>query len=218
MGLQIRERKVTLVKEIHLKIPLKEKDVLGLELGDLVYFDGPVFTGRTLFHVRVVRENILPPIDFKKLNVMVHMGPVMKKEGNSWTALTCDPTTSMRFEKYAADIISGLGLRALIGKASMGPKTAEAMKKHGCVHLAKIGIYGNTLASKITKVLAVHALEELGPIECTWVMEAKGFGPFFVDIDAQGRNFFENLKRATQEKLISAYQRFSIPEPYDSVN
>jgi tartrate dehydratase beta subunit/fumarate hydratase class I family protein len=62
------------------QIPLKKKDVIGLELGDLVYFDGPVFTGRTLFHVRAVRENILPPIDFKKLNVMVHMGPVMKKD------------------------------------------------------------------------------------------------------------------------------------------
>jgi tartrate/fumarate subfamily iron-sulfur-dependent hydro-lyase beta chain len=203
-----------LVKEMHLQIPLKEEDVLNLELGDLVYFSGPLFTGRTLFHVRAVREDILPPIDFGKLNVMVHMGPVMKKDGHSWIPLTCDPTTSMRFEKYAADLIPKLGLRALIGKASMGPRTAEAMKNHGCVHLAKIGIYGNALASKIIKVLGVYGMEELGPIECTWVMEAKNFGPFFVDIDARGQNLFENLKRETREKLTSAYRRFSIPEDF----
>jgi tartrate/fumarate subfamily iron-sulfur-dependent hydro-lyase beta chain len=203
-----------LVKETHLRIPLKEEDVLDLELGDLVYFSGPLFSARTLFHVRAVRENILPSIDFTKLNVMVHMGPVMKKDGCSWIPLACDPTTSMRFEKYAADVISELRLRALIGKASMGPKTAEAMKKYGCVHLAKIGIYGNTLASKITKVLGVYFMEELGPIECTWVMEGKDFGPFFVDIDARGQNFFQNLKRETREKLISAYGRFAIPEDF----
>ncbi len=202
------------MKEVHLQTPLTEKDVLGLRLGDLVYFDGTLFTARSLFHIRAVRENRLPPIDFKKLNVMVHVGPVMKKDGDSWIPLTCDPTTSMRFEKYASDVIEKLGLRALIGKGSMGPRTAEAMKKHRCVHLAKIGIYGSILASKITKVVGVHGMEELGPIESTWVVEVKDFGPLFVDLDAQGRSFFEDLKRETQERLQSAYQRFSIPEGF----
>jgi len=202
------------MNEVHLQTPLTEKDVLGLNLGDLVYFDGTLFTGRSLFHIRAVRENKLPPIDFKKLNVMVHVGPVMKRDGDSWVPLTCDPTTSMRFEKYAADVVGKLGLRALIGKGSMGPKTAEGMKKYHCVHLAKIGIYGSILASKITKVVGVHGLEELGPIECTWVIEVKDFGPFFVDIDAQGRSYFADLKRETQERLNSAYRRFSIPEGF----
>lgn len=202
------------MKETHLTIPLRGKDILDLNLGDLVYFDGPIFTARSLFHIQAINKNILPPIDFKKLNVMVHAGPVMKKDGDSWLTLALDPTTSMRFEKYATDVISKIGLRALIGKGTMGSKTAEAMEKYGCVHLAKIGIYGNILASKVTKVVGVYNLELLGPIECTWVMEVKDFGPFFVDIDAHGRSFFENLKRETQEKLVSVYQRFSISNNY----
>jgi fumarate hydratase subunit beta len=202
------------VKESHLEIPLREKDVLDLNLGDLVYFNGPIFTGRSLFHIQAIQKNILPLIDFKRLNVMVHVGPVMKKDGDSWLTLAFDPTTSMRFEKYAADVISKTGLRALIGKGTMGSKTSTAMEKYGCVHLAKIGIYGNILASKVTKVIGVYNLELLGPIECTWVMEVKDFGPFFVDIDAHGGNFFENLKRETQEKLFSIYQRFSISNSY----
>lgn len=198
------------MKEIHLNIPLTERDVLGLKLGDLVYFNGPLFTVRSLFHIRAIRENILPPIDFKRLNVMVHIGPVMKRDGDHWSPVSLDPTTSMRFEKYTAEVVSKLGLRAIIGKGSMGSKTMEAMKKYGCVHLAKIGIYGNILASKVTRVLGVYGLKEMGPIECTWVLEVKDFGPFLVDIDTQGQSFFEDIKRTTQEKLLSVYQRFSI--------
>jgi tartrate/fumarate subfamily iron-sulfur-dependent hydro-lyase beta chain len=198
------------MKKIHLKIPLTEKDVFDLKLGDLVYLDGPVFTVRSLFHLRAIREDILPPLDFKRLNVMVHIGPVMKKDGGHWSPVSLDPTTSMRFEKYTAEVVSKLGLRAIIGKGGMGSKTMEAMKKYGCVHLAKIGIYGNILASKVTRVLGVYGLEEMGPIECTWVFEAKDFGPFLVDIDARGESFFEDIKHTTQEKLLSVYQRFSI--------
>ena len=202
------------MNEVRLTIPLKEEDVLGLSLGDLVYLDGTVFTARSLFHMRAVKEGILPPLDFKALNVMAHMGPVMKKTGNDWLPVSCEPTTSMRFEKYAAEVIPRLGLRALFGKDGMGPKTMEAMKQHGCVHLAKIGVYGSVLASRVTRVIGVHGFEELGPIECTWVMEVKDFGPLFVDIDAEGKSFFEEVKRETEKKLTSVYQKFMIPDGF----
>jgi len=202
------------MKEIHLNIPLVERDILSLSLGDLVFLNGLVFTARSLFHIRAARENIVPPVDFKKLNVMVHTGPMMKKDGSRWVPVNCEPTTSMRFEKYTAHVIQKLGLRAIVGKGTMGRKTMDAMREYGCVHMAKIGIYGAILASKITRVQGAHGFDELGPIECTWVMEVKDFGPFFVDIDAQGRSFFEKIKKETQEKLFSAYRRFSIPEGF----
>jgi tartrate/fumarate subfamily iron-sulfur-dependent hydro-lyase beta chain len=200
------------MKEFHLKIPLVEEDVLSLSLGDLVYVNGPIFTGRSLFHIRAIRENILPPLDFETMNVMVHMGPMMKRDEKRWVPVSCEPTTSLRFEKYGAEVIRRVGLRALVGKGTMGQKTMQAMKEYGCIHLAKIGIYGTILASRITQVLGVHGLEELGPIECTWVMEVKNFGPFFVDIDARGQSLFEKMKRQSRERLLAAYQRFSIPE------
>lgn len=202
------------MKKIRLKIPLTEKNILSLNLGDLVYFDGPIFTVRSLFHIRAILENILPPLDFEKMNVMIHMGPVMRRSDNRWIPVSCDPTTSMRFEKYTADIIPKLGLRAILGKGSMGLKTVEAAKKFKCVHLAKIGIYGNILASKVTQVLGVYGLEELGPIECTWVLDVRDFGPFLVDIDARGQSFFTDLKHKTQEKLYAVYRSFSIPDGF----
>jgi tartrate/fumarate subfamily iron-sulfur-dependent hydro-lyase beta chain len=197
------------MKRIHLTIPLSRQEVLTLAPGDLVFLTGPVFTARSLFHIRAVRERILPPIDFKKLNVMVHMGPMMKKtrlRNTRWIPVSCEPTTSLRFEKPAAEVIRTLGLRAIVGKGSMGEKTVAAMKACGCVHLSKIGISGNILASRITRILGVHGLRTLGPIECTWVMEVRDFGPFLVDIDAHGRNFFEKIDRSTQKRLVAAYR------------
>jgi tartrate/fumarate subfamily iron-sulfur-dependent hydro-lyase beta chain len=201
------------MKKIHLTIPLSKQDVLKLAPGDLVSLTGPVFTARSLFHIRAVREKILPPIDFKKLNVMVHMGPMMKKTGlgnTRWIPVSCEPTTSLRFEKLEAEVIGTLGLRAIVGKGSMGEKTMEAMKAYQCVHLSKIGISGNLLASKITRILGVHGLAALGPIECTWVMEVRDFGPFLVDIDAQGRNFFEKIHQSTRKRLVAAYKRLCL--------
>ena len=56
--------------EKYLKIPLTEEDVRGLEVGDVVFLDGPVYTGRSLFHIRAVDQSIVPPVDFEKMNVL----------------------------------------------------------------------------------------------------------------------------------------------------
>lgn len=62
--------------------------------------------------------------------------------------------------------------------------------------------------------MTIAMCTELGPIECTWVMEIKDSGPFLVDINAQAQNFFEKLKRETQGRLFSIYQRFLIPKEF----
>lgn len=197
------------MKEKYLQIPLREEDILNLRLGELVYLNGKVFTARTLFHLKAVNENKVPDLDFTQMNVMVHMGPMMKKSNDWWEPVSLEPTTSMRVEKYAADVIPMLNLRAVLGKGSMGEKTADAMKKFKCVHLAKVGIYGNILAKKVTNVIGVHNYEELGPIECTWVFEVKDFGPFLVDIDAEGNNFFYNINKTAERKLKKKQESLS---------
>lgn len=118
-------------------------------------------------------------------------------------------------EKYESVVIEKTGIRAIIGKSTMGEKTLEALQRFGGVHLSKIGIYGSILASKITKVIGVHFLEELGPIECTWVMEATEFGPFFLDMDAHGNHFYPRIYSEAQKRLKQIYNRFSIPADFD---
>ena len=93
----------------------------------------------------------------------------------------------------------------------MGAATADALKEVGGVHLSKIGICGNQISQQIVKVQDVHFLEELGKTEATWIFEVRRFGPFFVDIDAHGNNYFENLERENRESLDEVYRRLGIP-------
>lgn len=198
------------IKTVRLKVPLHESDILALNIGDVVYFDGVFYTGRTLFHRQVVERNMPPPIDFESRNLFVHVGPVMRQVEGLWEPVNIDPTSSFRFEKFGASIIRKLKIRAIVGKTTMGPESMEAMKECGCVHLTKVGIYGKILASKVKRVVEVYNLEEFGITEATWLMEAENFGPFIVDMDTKGRNYFDSIDEDVRRQMVHLYGRFGI--------
>ena len=128
--------------------------------------------------------------------------------------VSIEPTSSIRFERYGGDVVRKLGQRTLIGKTTMGPATAAALQEVGGVHLTKVGICGNQLAQQVTKVCGVYFLEELGKTEATWVMEVERFGPFFVDIDAHGHNYFAELERGNRPMLARAYRSLGVDPAY----
>jgi tartrate/fumarate subfamily iron-sulfur-dependent hydro-lyase beta chain len=202
------------MREKRLSVPLSEKDARDLALGDVVFLDGPVYTGRSLFHIRAVDQGIVPPLDFPKMNVLLHIGPVMVQKGGEWTPVSMAPTSSIRFEKYGAGVIRKLGVRAVIGKTTMGPGTAAAMKECGCVHLTVVGIMGNLLAKAVKRVPEVHFLDELGRTEATWVMELENGGPFIVDMDALGNNLFHQVDEGVGARFREFRARFGIPEGF----
>ncbi|HEX78157.1 MAG TPA: fumarate hydratase [Dehalococcoidia bacterium] len=194
-----------------LTIPLSQEDVRGLKVGDIVYLDGLIYTARSLFQLQVVEQDILPPIDFSRLNVMVHIGPVMKKVGDSWMPVSMAPTSSIRFEKLGPTIIKKLGVRAFIGKTTMGEKTMQAMKEYGCVHLSVVGVMGNIFAKQVKRVVEVHNLE-LGIPEATWVMEVENAGPFIVDIDTHGNNLFHQVNAEVEKRFDQVYEKYGLKD------
>ncbi|HCU36239.1 MAG TPA: fumarate hydratase [Armatimonadetes bacterium] len=198
----------------HLNLPLSEDQARGLRIGQMVTVTGPVFTGRSRFHIRAIEDGIIPPLDFSEVNCFFHVGPVMRQEGDEWRIVSIEPTSSIRFERYGADVVRKLGLRTLIGKTTMGPRTVEALAEVGGIYLSKIGICGNQLAPQVTRVVGVHFLEELGKTEATWVFEVERFGPFFVAIDAHGNSYFEDLNRNLEDRMPQLRRRLGIPEDY----
>ncbi len=67
-------------------------------------------------------------------------GPVtLQRENDKWYVKAAGPTTSIREEPYQADVIKKYGVRAVIGKGGMGPKTLAALKEYGAVYLNGIG-------------------------------------------------------------------------------
>lgn len=197
-----------------IKLPMSEADVKSLELGEMITVSGLLFTGRSRFHIRSVEDNIYPDLDYEKINCFFHVGPVMRQTVDGWEVVSCEPTSSIRFERYGADVVRKFKLRTLIGKTTMGPAIAEALKEVGGVYLSKIGLSGNALKEQVKKVHNVYFLEELGKTECTWVYEVDHFGPFFVAIDANGRNYFQELARDAESKMPEIERQLGIPEDY----
>ena len=185
----------------NLRLPMSESTARSLKLGEIVTVSGLLFTGRSRLHIRAIEENIFPPIDYERINCFFHVGPVMKKEDGIWRVVSCEPTSSIRFERYGANVVRKFRLRTLIGKTTMGARTAAALKEVGGVYLSKIGLSGNSLRKQIRKVHNVYFLDELGKTEATWIYEVEEFGPFFVAIDAEGNNYFELLASDVEKKI-----------------
>ncbi|MBT3379187.1 MAG: fumarate hydratase [Lentisphaerae bacterium] len=194
----------------NLRLPLAPEQARELELGQLVTVSGPLFTGRSLFHIRTIENSVQPPLDYSAINCFFHVGPVMAREDDQWRVVSAEPTSSIRFERYGPAVVRKFGLRTLIGKTTMGPGTVRALQDVGGVFLSKIGLCGNQLASQVTRVVDVHFLDELGKTEATWVLQVENFGPFFVAIDAHGGSYFEQLDEKTAGRLPEVEEALGI--------
>ncbi|MBE6356969.1 MAG: hypothetical protein E7058_07660 [Lentisphaerae bacterium] len=199
----------------NLTLPLSEADAVSLKLGEMVTVSGLLFTGRSRFHIRAVENDLYPPIDYEKINCFFHVGPVMRQTADGWDVVSCEPTSSIRFERYGADVVRKFRLRTLIGKTTMGPATARALKEVKGVYLSKIGLSGNALRGQVKKVHDVYFLDELGKTECTWIYEVENFGPFFVAMDACGRNYFEELSAEANSRMPEIEKMLNIPDNYE---
>ena len=197
-----------------IRLPMSVEDAKSLKLGEMITVSGLLFTGRSRFHIRAIENDVYPPIDYAKINCFLHVGPVMRKTDSGWEVVSCEPTSSIRFERYGADVVRKFGLRTLIGKTTMGPATAQALRETGGVYLSKIGLSGNALRSQVKQVRDVYFIDELGKTEATWIYEVDHFGPFFVAIDAEGRNYFEELSQDSARRMPEIERELGIPADY----
>ena len=183
-------------REVVLRAPLTEDQVRSLKAGDVVIVSGEMFTGRDAVHAHLMKNP--PPVDLRG-SVLYHCGPVMLKQGETWSVKAAGPTTSSREEPYQADIIRNYGVRAVIGKGGMGAKTLAAMKECGAVYLNAIGGAAQYYARKIEGVRGVHLLE-FGIPEAMWHLNVRDFVAI-VTMDAHGNSLHAGVERASGERL-----------------
>jgi len=143
-------------REVSLTTPLSEDQVRSLRIGDVVLLNGPLHTGRDAMHHYLMTHD--SPVDLRGA-VMYHCGPIALKKGDTWHLNGAGPTTSIREEPYQAEILRKFGLRAVIGKGGMGPKTLAALKEVGAVYLNAIGGAAQFYTQCITAVEGVDFLE-----------------------------------------------------------
>lgn len=197
----------------YLNAPLSEGDIIKLKIGDIIYISGDAFTCRSRLQKYIFDEKNMLPFSTAKRNVLIHAGPIVVKDNGKWRLVSFMPTSSIRFEKWGAKSVSEWDLRLIIGKTTMGKDTAKMMRQKKCVHASPQAVSPNLWVDSIV-VDDVYLFDELGTIEAAWHIKLDKLGPFIVDIDSQGNNFFDQLDNVIADNYKEALKKLKIDEDY----
>lgn len=203
------------MNEVRLRCPVQVEDLRRLKLGDLVYLDGPIFTGREGFYQRLLGDKQPLPVPFDRIsNVNFHCSPAaVQKPDGSYVVRAVTATASFRFSKWMDEFFRTTGVKVILGKAGMAVKDyRETFVPHQALYLTTVGYgLGATYGRGIAGVKAVYWLQELGIAQAVWVLEAEKMGPFIVESDMEGNSLFELSNREINRNLAQLYQ--GLPQP-----
>lgn len=195
-----------------LQVPLEEKDVRKLRIGDMVYLTGKIHTGRALVYQHVLERGVLPPIDLRAVcNVQIHGAPAGVEDApGKYRISSIQATASFRYWKWVPDYVEKFGIRAIIGKAGMDSSIyRDTFTRTGTVFLTTVGygiaaLYGRA----VTNVDAVYWKDELGLPEAMWIIDVKDFGPLIVDGDTTGACLADQSIAAVNPNFERAYAKY----------
>jgi L(+)-tartrate dehydratase beta subunit len=203
------------LKEVRLTAPVVPEDLARLELGNVVYLDGLIYTGREGIYRKLVDEGARPPEGvLASTNVNFHCSPAAAVEDDgSFNIGAVTATASFRFSKWMKTWFEISGAKMIIGKGGMSEADYKALfVPAGAVYLSTVGYgTGALLGRGIKRVREVHWLEELGIAQAMWVIEVERFGPLLVDSDVEGNSLFERNNREINAKLGRLYEGLKAP-------
>ncbi len=195
-----------------LTIPIPDEDIRALHVGDTVFLNGIIVTGRDAAHKFMIENYIRQPVSLEQAElyeeikqlldggVIYHCGPVVKQhEDGRWSFVAAGPTTSIREEVYQPEVIAHFNLKGVIGKGGMGPKTLKACQEQPAVYFHAIGGAASLIAQSVKEVVTVYKME-FGVPEAMWVIRVEDF-PVVVTMDSHGQSIHEQVETQSKEKL-----------------
>ena len=100
----------------HLTSPFTEEVIRSLHVGDIVYFDGPLFGIRDLTQIYIFDQNHTPPVSLEGMPC-IHTAPSLRKVGDKWEKICVGTTTSTRMERFSPLLMGQYGVRAWRGSS-----------------------------------------------------------------------------------------------------
>jgi L(+)-tartrate dehydratase beta subunit len=198
------------MREVQLSTPVSEAAIGSLELGDVVYVTGVLYTAREGVYRKVVDQGVpLPASVTTATNVNFHCSPAaaVRLDG-TYAVEAVTATASFRFGKSMSRWFERSGARVIVGKAGLTELAyREWFVPHGAIYLTTVGYgMGAAYGQGIKRVREVHWLKELGIAQALWMLEVERLGPFLVEGDRQGRSLFALANREIDKRLGEVYQ------------
>lgn len=203
------------LRQVRLKLPVTPEDLATLRIGDIVFLDGTLYTGREGLYQRVLGDKIEPPVPLESIsNVNFHCSPAASvNPDGTYNLGAVTATASFRFSKWLDQWFKASGCKMLIGKGGM---SVEDYKNHlvpnGAVYLTTVGYgTGALLGRGVKNVPVVHWLDELGIAQAIWVLEVENFGPLIVESDLEGNSLFEQQNALINANVKKMYEGLKPP-------
>lgn len=163
---------------------LTPQEVASWNAGDRILLSGKMLTGRDAAHKRIkdmLERGEALPVDFRG-RAIYYVGPVDPVMGE--VVGPAGPTTATRMDKFT-EMMLGLGLLVMIGKAERGADAVEVISRFKVAYLMATGGAAYLVARAI-KEAKVVAFEDLG-MEAIYEFRVQDM-PVTVAVDARGNN------------------------------
>ncbi|MBY0298741.1 MAG: fumarate hydratase C-terminal domain-containing protein [Methylobacterium sp.] len=181
-----------------LDMPVDSDRVRELRIGDTVTLRRTLYGIRDATLIHMFDRGRRTRLDLRG-HAVIHTAPNVHRVEPSpeapvgYAPFCIGTTTSMRMERFTADLMRREGVRIIVGKGGMGPQTQAAFAEQGGAYLAIVGGAAALETTWIERIEDVD-LDDLHP-ESLWRFAIRDFGPLLVGMDAQGGSLFAEVQR-----------------------
>lgn len=155
-----------------INLPISNKAIADLKIGDFVLLEGVLYTARDASHAKMIKllnQKKELPFNINGQSIY-YMGPTPAPAD-----LACGsagPTTSSRMDIYTPRLLEE-GLKVMIGKGDRSEKVKASIQKNKAVYFGTIGGAGAYLGKCITSMECI-AFDDLGA-EAVYKLTVKNF-------------------------------------------
>ena len=197
-------------RKIRLSTTPTQEALDDLQLGDIVYLDGLMYTAREGVYMRALEDKANSPMELPRDSAAnFHCSPAARiNSDGSFDLGAVSATASFRFAKWLPEWMAKTGAKLIIGKGGMTSKDYKSFfVPNGAIYLSTVGYgTGALLGRGVENVEAVHWDEELGLAQAMWVLKCNNMGPFIVASDKDGNCLFERENAKIAENLHRVYE------------